>query len=136
MVQSPQLVASSTGARKVCFLGSCIAALACTAPQSKVGSIGAVLKRDTTTGVVIAYEVPEGLTADSAGLRPGDRVKMIDGVHVDDLDGARVVRLLRGPVGTRVTLTVIRGEEVLHLSVIRQGPQPRVAPLPKEERLE
>ncbi len=100
------------------------------------GSIGAVLKRDGATGAVVAYEVPEGMTAAEAGLREGDRIKMVDGVHVDDLDGQRLVRLLRGPVGSRVVLTVIRGDEVLHLSVVRQPPQARVAPVPKDEKIE
>ncbi len=106
------------------------------ATASGSGSIGAVLKRDTASGAVVAFEVPDGMSAAVAGLRQGDRIKMVDGVHVDDLDGARLVRLLRGPIGTPVVLTVIRGNEVLHLSVVRQGAMPRVAPVPKEEKIE
>ncbi|MBW2459072.1 MAG: PDZ domain-containing protein [Deltaproteobacteria bacterium] len=111
-----------------------LAALQC-GPGS-VGSIGAVLGRDTHTGAVHVRDAPEGLGAAEAGLLPGDRLKMVNGVLVDDLDRSRIQALLRGPVGSTVTLTVIRGQEVLHLEVSRQalGTAPTVAPA--EERIE
>ena len=67
---------------------------------------------------------------------PGDRVKMIDGVLADELDKERIQSLLRGPVGTSVTLTIIRGEEVMHLEVERQvlGKKPTLPD--REERIE
>jgi C-terminal processing protease CtpA/Prc len=101
-----------------------------------LGSIGAILGRDAPTGAVWAQEVPEGLAADRAGLRTGDRIKMIDGVHVDDLERDRVVRMLRGPVGSRVTLTVVRDDEVVNVTVVREPRHPRVEPLPSAEKIE
>lgn len=99
-------------------------------------SIGAVLARDTHTGAVHVREVPPGLAADAAGLVPGDRIKMIDGVHVDELDGARIQALLRGAAGSRVVLTVIRADEVLRIELTRErmGTTPAVAP--REQRIE
>ena len=84
-----------------------------------IGSVGAVLSRDAQTGVVIVREVPEELAGAEAGMEPGDRIKMIDGIHVDDLDRRRVTALLRGPVGSSVRLTVLRAGEVIHLDVVR-----------------
>lgn len=84
-----------------------------------MGSIGAVLRHDTQEGTLLVEEAPEGLSGASAGLLDGDQVKMIDGVLVDDLDGRRIRALLRGPVGSSVTLTVVRGEEVLHVEIER-----------------
>src|SRR5690606_37340409 len=79
-----------------------VALFACGAAP-KTGSIGAVLSRDSETGVVEVHEAPPGLAAERAGLVPGDDIKMIDGVLVDDLDAAEIQALLRGPVGTPVT---------------------------------
>ncbi len=107
-----------------------------TAPPAADGSIGAVLSRDRESGSVHIREAPSGLAGDEAGLLPGDRVKMIDGVLVDELDKDRIQGLLRGPVGTSVTLTIIRGEEVMHLEVTRQvlGKKPTLPD--REERIE
>ena len=87
---------------------------------SSAGSIGAVLVRDNVTGEVTVRDAPDGRAAAEAGLLPGDRVKMIDGVHVDEVDQGRIRELLRGPVGSTVTLTVIRGEDVEHIEVKRE----------------
>jgi C-terminal processing protease CtpA/Prc len=100
------------------------------------GSIGAVLSRDNLTGAVHVREVPPGLTADDAGVTEGDRLKMVDGVLVDEMDAARIRRLLRGPVGSTVTLTLVRGDEVMHIEVTRQ-PFGGAKPLPeRHERIE
>ncbi len=109
--------------------------LLCCGP-GPVGSIGAVLSRDTNTGAVHVREAPEGLGAAESGILPGDRLKMVDGVLVDELSRSRIQALLRGPVGSRVTLTVIRGDEVLHVEVTRQalGKTPTLSPA--EERIE
>ncbi len=101
-----------------------------------VGSIGAVLARHTDSGAVHVREVPAGLAAERAGLIAGDRIKMVDGVLLDELTAAEIKALLRGPVGTKVQLTVIRGEEVMHIEVVRrpfgEGSTMRAA----EERIE
>ena len=111
-------------------------AFGCAPSATTTGSIGAVLARDGPSGAVWAHQVPEGLSADDAGMRQGDRVKMIDGVYVDDLDRARIVRLLRGPVGSHVTVTVVRGDEVLQLSIVRQSQRAHVEDVPKTEKIE
>ncbi|MEZ4441101.1 MAG: PDZ domain-containing protein [Polyangiaceae bacterium] len=122
------------------FLVALVAACSSATPAPARGSIGAVLARDTETGAVHVREAPDGLAGASAGLVPGDRVKMIDGVLVDDLDAERVQTLLRGVVGTEVVLTVLRGDEVVHVTITRQplGAKPTLAPQKEkqEEKIE
>ncbi|MBI4702675.1 MAG: trypsin-like serine protease [Deltaproteobacteria bacterium] len=114
-----------------CLLGLL---LSCSGPAA--GSIGALLSRDNATGAVHVREAPDGLPAHEAGLLPGDRIKMIDGVLVDDLGPDEVRRLLRGEVGSKVELTIVRGEEVLRVE-LRRGPLRQGQELgPQHERVE
>lgn len=94
---------------------------ACAAPR---GTIGAMLGR-RAGGELTIRDVPPGLAADSAGLQPGDRILLIEGVDARTLDAAELHALLGGPVGTRVSLTVERGREVLRLKVLRTPPPSR-----------
>ena len=46
---------------------------------------------------------------------------MVDGVLVDHLDDARLKELLRGPMGSKIVLTVIRADRVFDLEITRQA---------------
>lgn len=94
-------------------------AVGCGGPR--VGSVGAVLSHDTQTGTLVVHEAPEGLAAAEAGLEEGDQVKMIDGLLVDELDSRRIRALLRGPLTSKVTLTVVRGDRVLQVEIERRA---------------
>jgi len=100
------------------------------------GSMGAVMGRDNETRALYVREVPPGLGADKAGLRPGDQLVMIEGLYVKDLTAEQIRKHLRGDAGSTVALTVLRGEEVRHLRVTRVPMRERrAAPPPKEERI-
>jgi C-terminal processing protease CtpA/Prc len=118
------------------LLAALLALLADACANAGVGSIGAVLGRDRDTGALHVRETPEGMAAAEAGLLPGDQVKMIDGVLVDELDKARIQELLRGEVGTKVKLTIVRGEQVLHLELTRGAMRKPEKPAEPEERIE
>ena len=102
---------------RACFI--VFALQACGTAKPKKGSIGVVLRRDDRSGSVRVHRVPGGHGADKAGLKAGDRLKMVAGFHVDDLDAAALQKLLRGPVGTTVEVTIVRGSQVLHLAIAR-----------------
>jgi C-terminal processing protease CtpA/Prc len=82
------------------------------------GTIGAVLSQQPD-GKLFVRDVPEELGADKAGLEPGDQILLIEGMDVRGLSDVRVHELLSGEVGAPVRLTVLRGEEVLRITVKR-----------------
>src|SRR5262249_42857983 len=61
-----------------------IAVSAAACGGSSTASVGAILGRDNETHALHVRDVPPGLAADKAGLRPGDEVLMIDGFFVKD----------------------------------------------------
>ena len=79
--------------------------------DQKLAGIGAVLKTDE--GQVFVQSPLPGSPAFDAGIRAGDRIVAIDGIESPPDQLAAVVKLLRGPVGTSVSLGLKRaGSEV------------------------
>lgn len=99
------------------------------------GSIGAVFGRETDGGALYVRDVARGTGAEDAGLLPGDQVVMIDGRYVRDLDEKEIRQMLRGEVGTTVSLTVLRGEEVRHARITRGVRHARERASPREQKI-
>ena len=59
---------------------------------------------------------------------------MIEGVYVRDLDAKTIREKLRGEAGSIVSLTILRGEEVIHLRIARRAQGDHRAISPKETR--
>jgi carboxyl-terminal processing protease len=70
------------------------------------GDVGIELTRRYYLYVIAARE---GSPADKAGLRTADTVRAIDGKPTRDMSVFEGTRLLRGKAGSKVTLTIIRG---------------------------
>ncbi len=104
------------------MLASLGAALtACT--MGRRGTIGAILSR-SSNGRTHVRDAPQHLGAHEAGLRPGDEVLFVEGRDVRTISDLQLSRLLQGPVGSKVQLTVARGpNSVLHLEVTRSAAQ-------------
>jgi carboxyl-terminal processing protease len=69
------------------------------------GSPGLELTRQYYLRVIAARD---GSPAEKAGIRTGDSVRAIDGKPTRNLSAIEGMRLLRGPVGSKVTLTILR----------------------------
>jgi C-terminal processing protease CtpA/Prc len=109
-------------------LALALAALALVACGPKRGTIGAVLAQ-ARSGRLFVRDVPPGLGAARAGLRPDDEILLINGRDVRSMSDEQVHQALSGTVGEKVNLTVVRGERVLHVTVHRT-PVPEFPPAP------
>ena len=62
-------------------------------------------------GYLIITQPIAGQPADNAGLRAGDMVTHVDGLSVQGKLMEEIIMEVRGPKGTNVTLTILRGTE-------------------------
>ena len=84
------------------------------------GGIGAVLRFQGTGHRLLVEDVPPDTSSARAGLLRGDEVVAIDGDPVADMSLADVVRRLRGPVASKVRLTIRRGASTRDVEVERE----------------
>ncbi len=104
----------------LCISGTLATIVGCGAQR---GTIGAQLgQRDD--GRLFIRDTPRGLAAQRAGLHPGDEITLINGQDVRSFDEKGLHRILEGEVGDPVKLTVLRGEQVLHVT-LQRTPAPR-----------
>ena len=72
-------------------------------------------------GVVISWMLQNG-PAESAGLRVGDLIARIDGLDAQGLTMSDCVQRLRGPEGSRVSVSVSReGEGTIEVLITRKN---------------
>jgi carboxyl-terminal processing protease len=79
--------------------------------RGQFGGIGVELTLEGKIPEVIAPI--EGTPAANAGIEPGDRIVRIDAQPTAGMDPDDVVKRLRGPAGSRVTLTIARADRPL-----------------------
>ncbi len=71
------------------------------------GGIGAELGTDAKNNIAIVAPL-KGTPAEAAGLKAQDIVAEINGSSTDAMTVDQAVNIIRGPIGTKVTLTIIR----------------------------
>jgi carboxyl-terminal processing protease len=74
---------------------------------------------DMRDGGLIVVQPIEGTPAHRAGLRPGDRIRSINGVVTDGMAIQEAVSRIRGPAGSRVTLTIARPDRTFDIEITR-----------------
>jgi C-terminal processing protease CtpA/Prc len=92
-----------------------LVSVACAAQR---GTIGAVLAQQPG-GQLVVRETPKGLAAERAGVQEGDEILTIEGRDVRQMDAVALHNALSGDVGTPVKLTLIRGTEVVRVTLKR-----------------
>lgn len=78
------------------------------------------LQLERRRGALAVVAVADGSPAAAAGIRPGDLVTAIDGAPTAGMDVLRATRLLEGPEGSDVTLTLTRGTHESTLRLVRR----------------
>ncbi|MCD8361543.1 MAG: S41 family peptidase [Lachnospiraceae bacterium] len=90
--------------------------------ESSSGSysgIGATLQQDYSTGIITVVNTFSGSPAEAAGLLPDDILYMVEGEEVTGIDLNLVVVDLKGEEGTDVNISIVRGSEVIELTITR-----------------
>lgn len=104
--------------------GEAAAASSSPCPEIKPGDFGGVgmsLHEVEGEGVSVLHAI-EGLPADKAGLRIGDKLIAVDGKPVAGMQMCELIALIRGPSGSVVNITVkhIRDDAPVTLPVTRE----------------
>src|SRR6476619_1184401 len=76
--------------------------------RGQFGGIGVELTLEGKVPEVISPI--DGTPAAEAGIEPGDRIVKIDALPTTGMDVEEVVKRLRGPAGSRVTLSIARND--------------------------
>jgi len=77
------------------------------------------MKDKETYMIKVTSPFPGG-PAQRAGLRSGDLISKVDGEAVDDLSATEASNLIKGKAGTKVNLTVWRGDNTFTVSIARE----------------
>ncbi|MEM1172247.1 MAG: carboxyl-terminal processing protease CtpB [Cyanobacteria bacterium P01_H01_bin.35] len=76
--------------------------------SGEMSGVGMQLKQEELTKAIAVVDVVENSPAMKGGLLPGDQIKEIDGKSTAGLSVSAAAKLIRGDVGTKVMLRVIR----------------------------
>jgi len=76
--------------------------------SGELTGVGLQIAMDGETGVLMAIAPIAGSPAEAAGMQPLDRIVKIDGVLTTSMTLEEAAKRMRGPAGTKVTLTVER----------------------------
>lgn len=83
--------------------------------------IGVAVSQATDTGIITIVQVFDDTPAMEAGMQAGDILYMVEGEEVTGKDLSLVVTQLKGEEGKEVSLSVLRGEEVMDMKMIRRS---------------
>jgi len=108
---------NSYGDQNTAFLDPTQAAIFQQDVSGSFEGIGAVVRLDDMNRVTIAQAYP-GRPAAAAGLLGGDVIVAVNGQSLDGMSLYDVISLIRGPAGTRVTLSILRQGETRPFDVV------------------
>ncbi len=88
--------------------------------EGKFGGVG--LEITVKNGILTVVTPIEGTPAQKAGIREGDRILRVDGISTKELGMNESIRKMRGPRGSKVSLTIVHAgmKEATEVTLIRQ----------------
>lgn len=89
--------------------------------ELSAGFDGIGIQFNVPNDTAIVIEVIPGGPSEKIGMQPGDRLLMVDTVGIAGVQYPQdsMVRRMRGPAGTKVTVTVKRGEDTIPFEITR-----------------
>ena len=81
--------------------------------------VGIQISLDEVTNQIIVVSPIEGTPAFFAGIKPKDIIVSVDGKTIEGFSIDSAVKLIRGKRGTKVELGIIRDDESIKVSIIR-----------------
>lgn len=87
--------------------------------SGEVEGIGAVIETIQDTKEIRIVHVLEGSPAEKAGIQSGDIFAEVNGEEITGLNQLELVGKVRGPEGTVVQITMLRGEELIEFTITR-----------------
>ena len=81
--------------------------------------IGVTVVQDSETGLLRITEVYEGSPAEESGLQVLDQIYSVEGQMVSEIGMDATVALVRGEIGTKVNMAILRGGIIYNFSVER-----------------
>ena len=81
--------------------------------------VGIQISIDEVTNKIVVVSPIEGTPAFFAGIKPKDIIVSIDSKSIEGFSIDSTVKLIRGKKGTKVKLGIIRDDELLEISLIR-----------------
>ncbi len=86
----------------------------------EMSGVGMQLKQEELTKAIAVVDVVENSPAMKGGLLPGDQIQEIDGKSTSGLSVSAAAKLIRGDVGTKVVLRVMRpGDKEFDVTLTR-----------------
>ena len=89
--------------------------------QNSGNFVGVGLVLDIKAGAVRVVSALNGSPAQKAEIQNGDIITAVNSKPVNDLAIAEIDKLLSGAIGSRVSLSVLRGDQVLNFNLIREN---------------
>lgn len=94
-------------------------------PVEEIVGIGAVLRADHDTGLLLVMNTVPGSPAERAGLREGMIIQKVNDTSLAGMPLAECIALIRGPVRTKVRLELLDPQQntVIPVELIRERVQ-------------
>lgn len=87
--------------------------------EGEIEGIGVVIRTVEDTGEIEVVSVMKDSPAEKAGILAGDIFAEVDGELVIEMNQMELAQRVRGPEGTDVNITMLRGEELVDFTVTR-----------------
>ena len=87
--------------------------------SGKFGGIGVMVEYNDQDETIMVSTVYPDSPAEKAGIKVGDYFYSVDGKTVEELGYTNAVNHVRGEIGTSVTLVMLRGNEYVTVTAIR-----------------